>query len=216
MIPQSRIPRYLAMLRMFGRHYWQRMTGGAYPAKIDAVPALLTVYEKQVLFHLAGQAPQHGQMVEIGSFKGGSTVCLCAGAPKATLHCIDTFMTENVSGSRGEDTLAIFQHNTAEYASQIVIHRGFSYDVHGEIPPQIDLLFVDGDHSYEGVLTDLRLYAPKLKDGGILIMHDSAHPPILDVIHRFILPIETQSLARLPNLYAGRIRASAVDFSAVD
>ena len=36
----------------------------------------------------------------------------------------------------------------------------------------IDLLFIDGDHSYEGVSQDYRLYAPYVRKGGIIGLHD--------------------------------------------
>lgn len=37
----------------------------------------------------------------------------------------------------------------------------------------IDFLFIDGDHTYPGVLTDWLLYAPLVKKGGIIAFHDS-------------------------------------------
>ena len=36
----------------------------------------------------------------------------------------------------------------------------------------IDVLFIDGDHSYEGVLTDWLLYNPLVRKGGIVAFHD--------------------------------------------
>jgi predicted O-methyltransferase YrrM len=36
----------------------------------------------------------------------------------------------------------------------------------------IDLLFVDGDHSFEGCYADLKNFFPKMKHGGIIIGHD--------------------------------------------
>jgi len=36
----------------------------------------------------------------------------------------------------------------------------------------VDLLFIDGDHSYEGVAADFRLYAPFVRDGGSIVFHD--------------------------------------------
>ena len=36
----------------------------------------------------------------------------------------------------------------------------------------IDLLFIDGDHEYESVLTDWLLYNPLVKKGGIVAFHD--------------------------------------------
>ncbi len=36
----------------------------------------------------------------------------------------------------------------------------------------VDFLIVDGDHSYQGVLKDLRAWGPHLKPGGLLFCHD--------------------------------------------
>jgi len=36
----------------------------------------------------------------------------------------------------------------------------------------IDLLFIDGDHSYKGVKRDWELYSPLVKKGGLVIFHD--------------------------------------------
>ena len=36
----------------------------------------------------------------------------------------------------------------------------------------LDLIYVDGDHSHDAVLSDLRLYWPKLKVGGVLAGDD--------------------------------------------
>jgi len=35
-----------------------------------------------------------------------------------------------------------------------------------------DAIFIDGDHSYQGVKQDLSLYFPLVKSGGLLIVHD--------------------------------------------
>jgi len=36
----------------------------------------------------------------------------------------------------------------------------------------IDLLFIDGDHTYEGVVKDIDSWLPKVKDGGMVMFHD--------------------------------------------
>jgi predicted O-methyltransferase YrrM len=36
----------------------------------------------------------------------------------------------------------------------------------------LDVLFIDGDHSYEGVRADFELYAPLVRSGGIVAIHD--------------------------------------------
>ncbi len=43
---------------------------------------------------------------------------------------------------------------------------------------QIDFLFIDGDHTYEGVKKDFEMYSPLVKKGGVVGFHDIAkHPP---------------------------------------
>jgi len=45
---------------------------------------------------------------------------------------------------------------------------------------KIDFLFIDGDHSYEGVKRDFEMYAPLVVKGGIIAFHDIVpHPPVL-------------------------------------
>jgi predicted O-methyltransferase YrrM len=39
----------------------------------------------------------------------------------------------------------------------------------------LDFLFIDGDHSYEGVAKDFELYAPLVKKNGLIAFHDIVH-----------------------------------------
>ena len=39
---------------------------------------------------------------------------------------------------------------------------------------KVDLLFIDGDHSYEGVKKDFEMYSPLVADGGVIAFHDIA------------------------------------------
>ncbi len=42
---------------------------------------------------------------------------------------------------------------------------------------QIDFLFIDGDHTYEGVRQDFEMYAPLVRDGGVVGFHDIVTHP---------------------------------------
>ncbi len=43
---------------------------------------------------------------------------------------------------------------------------------------KVDFLFIDGDHTYEGVKRDFEMYSPLVKEGGIIAFHDIViHPP---------------------------------------
>jgi len=39
---------------------------------------------------------------------------------------------------------------------------------------QIDLLFIDGDHTFEGVKKDWEMYSPLVRSGGLIVFHDVA------------------------------------------
>lgn len=41
----------------------------------------------------------------------------------------------------------------------------------------IDLLFIDGDHIYEGVRKDFEMYSPLVRKGGIIAFHDICPGP---------------------------------------
>lgn len=43
----------------------------------------------------------------------------------------------------------------------------------------IDVLFIDGDHTYEGVKQDFEMYSGLVKKGGIIAFHDIVDSPIL-------------------------------------
>ena len=43
---------------------------------------------------------------------------------------------------------------------------------------KVDFIFIDGDHTYEGVKKDFEMYSPLVKEGGIIAFHDIVvHPP---------------------------------------
>lgn len=58
----------------------------------------------------------------------------------------------------------------------------------------LDYLFIDGDHTYEGAKRDFELYAPLVRQGGIIALHDIAeHPPALGCeVSRFWKKIKSQ------------------------
>jgi predicted O-methyltransferase YrrM len=39
---------------------------------------------------------------------------------------------------------------------------------------RIDFLFIDGDHTYEGVKNDYQMYSPLVRSGGLIVFHDIA------------------------------------------
>lgn len=135
----------------------------------------LTSQEKRRLFD-AAYSVQSGYAVEIGSFVGASSCFIAAGLKQnSKLICIDTW--ENDAMSEGKrDTLKEFSRNTKRFSHKLIPVRGYSQNVVNEVrktTDEISLLFIDGDHSYEGCKRDVDLYLPLVKSGGIVIFHDS-------------------------------------------
>jgi predicted O-methyltransferase YrrM len=46
---------------------------------------------------------------------------------------------------------------------------------------RVDVLFVDGDHTLEGVASDFRMYAPLVRSGGLVAFHDIVPGPAENV-----------------------------------
>ena len=55
--------------------------------------------------------------------------------------------------------------------------RAFSYEAVGQIEGCFDLLFIDGDHSDEGILRDWSDWSSRVQQGGIVALHDTRPSP---------------------------------------
>lgn len=174
-----------------------------------AVPSHLTTRERVALSRLA---EGRSTVCEIGSYIGASASCFGETLRKSgsgRIYCIDTWNNETMTeGTR--DTFAEFRRNTAPYERFIVPVRGFSTDVVDHVAEHfssVDLLFIDGDHSYEGVKADWEAYKRFLKPGSVVVFHDCgwAHG-VVRVIEEDARPI-VSSWARLPNMWWGTIGA---------
>lgn len=192
--------------------YAKSFLGQRYPDEIDTIPTHMRVHEKQTLYELAKLLPDGSHIVEIGSYYGASSCCWAAGIGNkdVQLHCVDTFCNDNVSDERS-DVYPIFTRNTEDYASKIVVHRGLSQSVAKTFNQKLDILFIDGDHSWKGILTDLECWLPFLKEEGILVLHDVAWGDVKRALEEIILPVEVKRLTWLPNLWAGRVNQEKIN-----
>jgi len=140
----------------------------------EEIVSWTTKDELRALYMLGASCPRGGTAVEIGSYLGASTCYLAAGLRRRTarLFCVDTW--ENQTMPEGErDTYAIFRRNTAPFADVITAVRKRSEVLSdGDLSLPIDLAFIDGDHSYEAVVTDFERLAGWMAPGGIIAFHD--------------------------------------------
>jgi len=170
------------------------------------VPTDLTVQEKYLLYRKANNLKPNSVIVEIGSYLGASSCFLALGAMNngSTVYCVDTW--KNQAMSEGErDTYENFLENTKLFPN-IVPLRGYSGDIGRTFDRQIDLLFVDGDHSYGGVKIDVQTWSPFLKNESVIIFHDIGWAEgVAKVIDELIKPMAFKE-GCLPNLYWSVVR----------
>jgi predicted O-methyltransferase YrrM len=170
-----------------------------------AIPTHLSTQERLSLFGCAAALPAGFVALEIGSYLGASTAFLAYAAltKNGMVHAVDTWGNDAMGHEGERDTWREFHANTQSFAAYITTHRGRSVDVAervGRIP--CDLLFIDGDHTRDAVIADLRKWLPSLKPGGVLAMHDFDHP---DVKAAFDLVVGGERIAPDAQLVDGRL-----------
>ena len=154
--------------------YLNRVTD---PPQSGAIEGFLHPIEERCLQWAAAQAPQNGTIVEVGSYHGKSAVNMAHALKKkksnATIYCVDTWRNENITQALNVDVFDRFTANTAPHADVIVPLRGRSEEVGARWDKGlIDVLFIDGDHSFEGVTRDIEAWVPHVRKGGLVLFHD--------------------------------------------
>lgn len=115
--------------------------------------------------------------VEIGSHMGEGLQMLAATHLFNKIHVIEPFKGEEAFNTdfkwTWEEVRQEWDLNTRHFKDIIQLHEAFSYEVVDKFfDNSINLVYIDGDHSYEAVKRDIELYLPKIRNRGILSGHD--------------------------------------------
>ncbi|MGB7284415.1 MAG: class I SAM-dependent methyltransferase [Candidatus Acidiferrum sp.] len=137
--------------------------------------------EARFLGLLAACVPASGTIVEIGSFKGRSTVMLAKVASHygcGAVAAIDPHNSPillNIPTDPGPSSYQDFLDNirAAGVSEHVEARAAFSKDVASSWNRPIRLLWIDGDHSYEGAKNDLDGFLPNLVPQGVVAFHDA-------------------------------------------
>jgi predicted O-methyltransferase YrrM len=111
--------------------------------------------------------------LEIGSDQGVSAATIGKSIDQnGILYCVDPWPRKR-SWTRNPN-FAIFERHTRRTGvrGRINVLLGTSRHVAAEIPTQLDFIFIDGDHSANGIAFDWGLAKQKLAQGGIVCLHD--------------------------------------------
>jgi predicted O-methyltransferase YrrM len=170
-------------------HTFEGQPGGSDAGFSDALAAVTTVdgwmsdAQAQRLWAAAARVASPGQVVEIGSFRGRSTIVLArAVEPGVSVVAIDP----HGGGDRGPNEIAedaergdadheAFTANLAAagVTSQVRHVRKRSDAADGEVSGAIDVLYIDGAHRYAPARDDIAHWGARVRPGGTLLIHDA-------------------------------------------
>jgi len=140
---------------------------------LDARFGLIQPAERMFLYGVLCALPQERvRAVEIGTWKGTTMHVLRRACDE--LYCIDP-----------EPQWIAREEFTTRAGNPVRLIQGFSpKDLVEHVPAPYTFVFVDGDHSEEGVYRDTMGLEPLMERGGVICFHDGNHPPVQRGIDR--------------------------------
>jgi predicted O-methyltransferase YrrM len=152
-------------------------------ALVDDVEGWMSPGQASTLFDAARRCPADGTIVEIGSFRGRSTIVLAiAAGPGVRVVAIDPHAgndrgPQELDGfvDEAEDDHAVFLDNLhrAGVGDRVEHLRMYSDAALSEVDGPVDVVYIDGAHRYGPALADIVQWGARVRPGGTLLIHDS-------------------------------------------
>jgi predicted O-methyltransferase YrrM len=150
---------------------------------VAKVEGFLTDEEGEILYKLAKDCLPNTVIVEVGSWKGKSTIWLSRGSQAG--NNLKVFAVDPHTGSSEHNigrkvwTFDKFKENilNAGVSDVVIPLVQTSEDASRSFAEPVGLIFIDGAHEYEKVNLDFELWFSKVKDGGIMAFHDTTNWP---------------------------------------
>lgn len=129
---------------------------------------------------LRATAAGRRRVVEIGVYEGSSAAVLCEVLdPGAELHLIDPFgehgwaLPAGWGAAEGASRRVVDRARRRHNGPQVTWHVDYSAAVAARWQGPVDLVFIDGDHSEDGVRADWDGWNGFVEPGGAVIFHDA-------------------------------------------
>jgi len=120
------------------------------------------------------------RVVEIGVYEGSSAVVLCEVLDgDAELHLIDPFgehgwaLPAGWGATEGASRRVVDRARRRNVGPKVTWHVDYSAAVASRWSQPVDLVFIDGDHSEDGVRTDWEGWNGFVEPGGAVLFHDA-------------------------------------------
>jgi predicted O-methyltransferase YrrM len=140
---------------------------------VDTAKTQTTAGERSAIAKYATNA---NVAVEIGVFEGVNTVVISKNMkPDGKVYGIDPFFKGKL-GICYHKYISKLNLRRNKVSDKVVLIEKLSNDAASDVPVQFDFIFIDGDHSYEGIKMDWEIYSRKITKGGIIALHDTTVP----------------------------------------
>jgi predicted O-methyltransferase YrrM len=125
-----------------------------------------------ILYDIANSYPDNYKLnyVEIGCYAGGSA-CLMLQRENTNVFSIDLGNPINPEIVK-QNINKLNKHNNNYFYIKGSSHDLETLNTLIKYIDEIDVLFIDGDHSYDGVILDFEMYSKLVKNGGYIIFDD--------------------------------------------
>lgn len=110
---------------------------------------------------------------EIGTFVGSSAIMWCSVNPQLHLTCVDPYKPYRARPSQRVQDENYERARRKLQPYQATLRRADSLEVVDEFANgELDFVYIDGDHRFDPCMQDLIRWAPKVRTGGLVILHD--------------------------------------------